>query len=225
VSELKATVAAVHGAGLLDELLDNENLLGMLAAIGREFGNPQGISQDFLLRVLQDLEILPRSLEDAFRIDDDVEIFAELQAVAAAATTFVRQGLSDVAMLLTDPGQLVEAVHQVLLLAWTYVKATRFRDPEALKTLIVLLSHVGNEVVQAVRGLEVLQEATNPLKPGATAELARKLRWALVLEMASWFVGIGEVRAALKSVQAVRTSAAAGRFVATARRLGMVIPP
>jgi hypothetical protein len=224
-SELKATVAQVQAAGLLTELLRNAELLQMLATIGRKFGRPDPIDAAFLLEVLQDLKVLPRRLSDVFVDDDDVSIAREVDNLLYALASTLRSSLEGVVVLITDPGRLVDGVQAMARLCWTVVKAVEFHDVEAMTTLYKLLERAGEEVVAAVRGLALLQEATGPGQQEATAAIADRVKWALVFEVATAFVGIAEIRAAVVALRELRMVGAAGRFLAVARRVGAVFQP
>jgi hypothetical protein len=210
-AELEAMFALVRRSGVYDELFEDldDDLFGLLVLLG-ELEPEAKLDWRYLVRLAYELGLssgdpergLDRAAQDALR-----------ESVVGL--------LEEIAFVFTRPGDVVAGVGHLLELLVLVDRAER-GDLEAQAHLTALLSKGAESLAKAIRGLRYADRLGRPLgEREAHAEIAgdvlQRLRYALVLEVLSWFVGVGEIRAA---VHAVRLPVATARVLAVLRDLG-----
>jgi len=97
------------------------------------------------------------------------------------------------------------------LLGEVYLASLGF--PSAVEKIANLLDGLSEKVLAGMRGADRL---------GCGEKVMRRIRWRLVWEIAALFVGVGEVKAAIKAVGLSEKLAGVLRFLAVLTRLGEV---
>jgi hypothetical protein len=166
------------------------------------------------------LEVLPLSIS-SIALDPE-RLLEEPGRVYEGLLDWVAGTVEGVWYLLSEPDQLIRALPAIFEFALLLARA-QAGDPQALATIGSLLLRASEALVKAVRGAEYVEELGVPFsdreETGArvAGDLVGRVRYALVLEVVSWFVGIGEVKAAYESV---RSGKALERVGAVLGRLG-----
>jgi hypothetical protein len=221
-SELRATIDVLRKAGIYDQLFHdlNSQLFSLLVTIGEAHGERGPITLGFLVRVMQDAGLLPASAAELARrvvlgpTADivDIDLLAELEEAAYSFVNFLSGSLEPILIVVSHPDKLVEGVAQLAKLSYRVMLAAYGHAPSIL-FLAKLLDRVGTQVIHGLRGADLL---------GVTEEVARRIKWALIWEIASMFVGVGEIAAAAKGIAAGEHAAALARLLAALRRLGTI---
>jgi hypothetical protein len=219
-SELDAALGMLRLAGVYNQMFDDldSQVWSLLVESGRRFGEPGTITLDELVKIMQDAGLLPRSLEDA--LNNIVlspagpvippAVLAEVEEAARGFVRFVGGALEGIWMIISHPEKLIDAVGQlgkmivmVELAKWGYQPAVRYMD--------TLLSTMGQQVVYGLKGAAVL---------GVSDPIMRRIKWAIVWEIASWFIGVGEIKAILEGAEVGQKLAALARFLRVLGLLG-----
>ena len=208
IQRLKATD---HWEALIDDL-DNE-LWTLLVVVGERFGKDDLTVKDIyhamadagLLTIgtpIPGLSIGPNGPE--FGID----VLAEIEE---AANSFVRflEGIWDaVIMLITHPDKIIEGVAQLTKMILVFKLADMGYVP-AMTMRTQILQQFGRQLSNGFKGINVL---------GVGTEVVRRIRWSIIWEVASFFIGVGEVKAAMS---AMGVSARVGAIAKFLRLLGL----
>ncbi|MEV0155746.1 hypothetical protein AB0H57_18645 [Micromonospora sp. NPDC050686] len=126
----------------------------------------------------------------------DLDQLDELYVAASAALKFVVDSFEGIFQVITEPDKLVEGVWQLIKLAlMAQLAQPPISDPQALQYLGALFTLLGQKIQAAYRGAIAL---------GAVEHTLTQLKWAIIWEVASWFVGVGEVRAGLQAFKEIR---------------------
>ena len=135
---------------------------------------------------------------------------------------WILSNVEGIKFMLTHPEDVIKAIPSLLDFVLLLSKAEA-GDPEALLTVGQLLMKVGQGLVNAVHGAAYVEQLGRKYSerddPGAAVagDLIGRIKWALVLEVLSWFVGIGEVKAVVTSI---RSGELAEKILAVLGRLG-----
>ncbi|NRQ31937.1 hypothetical protein HII36_08800 [Nonomuraea sp. NN258] len=193
-SELDALFSLLRAHGLYETLFGHldATVVDLLIVLGERRG-PVRVSGRYLLEILAGAGITPGVLAEG-GFDG---------AVFWARATF--EGIAE--LFEHEAGELFRALGRMLDLLGLLDRASR-GDPEAVAAVRDLLARAGGKIRTAIAGLEYaerlgLSRGQSP-DHELTAALLTRLRMAFVLEVLSWFVGVGEIKAA---VAAVRLSA------------------
>jgi hypothetical protein len=219
-SELDAALGLLHQQDVFDKLfadLDSQ-IWSLLIEIGRKLGEPKPITFEFILTLLQDAGLLPRSLEELLlRITIGPtgpaitpDLIADLEEAARGFVRFLGGTLESIVTLISHPDKLIEGAAQLARLA-LMVQLAHLGYPHALRYLANVVRLMSQQVVLGLRGAEVL---------ALNEEIIRRIRWAVLWEIASWFIGVGEVNAILSSAGVGKRLAALGRLLRVLRSLG-----
>jgi hypothetical protein len=207
-SELLALVEVLRRGGIFDQLfadLDSE-MWQLLRTVGERFGDPGGLTRTELIDIGLELGL------DLGRSAVGLNAFDELYEAARGLVRLVVGTLEGLWMLVTEPDKVALGIAHLAELVMM-IQLARFGYPPAVAFLDDLTASIGRAIVAGMKGARLL---------GVSAHVLRRIKWALVLEVASWFVGVGQVRAALGSVSAARRAVSLGRLSGAIGGLGRV---
>ena len=168
-SELFAALSRLQKAGLYDQIFAhlNHHTWSLFILVGERFSSPEPMTLDFLVKLLQEVGLIPLSLETGLF---NTAVLAEIEA---SARGFVVQPEK----LVTDREPLVQLLVMVHLARLGYQPAVVYLDN--------LLSLRSQKVISGFRGAMILNITGEPLE---------RIKWAIIEEIASWLMGVGEVR-------------------------------
>lgn len=180
--------------------LDKE-LWTMLAVVGQRFGSKDPLTAQELAMVMTDLFGPPFSLISIEGYDADgwPKIrFDLLDEFWIAAEKLVVDMPSDIAEgiwgLLTEPQKLVEGMYQLVKMA-VMVQLANLGVPSAQAQMQQMIMGLATRIFYALRGAERLE---------LTGRVMKQVKWAVIWEVVSWFVGIGEIKAAITGAKEIR---------------------
>jgi len=181
-SEIFAVMEMLRKAGIFTKLFDDldSQIWSLLQVVGERFGEPMPLTLELLVQLLESVGLLR---------PDKILSLDELKEAAHSFIRFVLTSLEDILDLIAKPQMLVEGVEQLVKLSATMQRAM-FGDPEAIKELESIISHMKKQAILALRGALFL---------GITDHMLRRIKWAIIWEVASWFIGLGELKAVLKT--------------------------
>ena len=219
-SELDATLELLRRRGIFEQLFDDldSELFSLLAVIGERFGERGAVTFNELFAMMQEAELIPRdwgTVVAGITVGPDGVLIGPDLATEAyeAARGFIRflGGIVDaIELVITQPQQLVEGLAQLtkLILA---MELAKYGHRPSQQLVDSTLTSIGRQVVFGLRGARVL---------GVGDHVTRRIKWALIWEVASWFIGVGEVAAVLKGAGLTERVAALARVMGILRRLG-----
>jgi hypothetical protein len=217
--EADAMVDLLRQAGRYDQLFDDldDELYTLLTTVGERFPRERGpLTLDGLVELLQSMGLLPKTLQEALLG----------WATAGPATTEVPDALWDQAhdavmgvihlsadlleslgKLVTEPGKVITGLVQLVL----KVSLASIGYPPAVQEITQLLGALTEQVLTGMRGADRL---------GCGEKIVRRVKWRLVWEIASVFVGVGEVKAAIQGAGVAEKLAGVLRFLGILAALG-----
>jgi hypothetical protein len=209
-SELDAVFAAIRGGGvypLLFETLDGQ-VFALLQELGRRAPQRAGVDWEYLAGLF---------LELGLPLDPERSVGRAL----AGARMWITGTIEGFAFLFTRPDQVVAGVAQLGRLLWTLDLAAH-GDRESQAAIDRMVSSAAQAIADAIAGMHDAESlgvsATVRFKGAAiSGDILERLRWAVVLEIASWFVGVGEIKTLLR---ASGISEALANLLARLARLG-----
>ena len=224
-TEVEAMLALLREAGTYERLfakLDG-TVVHLLLALG-EWSPAEPVSAGYLIDLFDELGLLGTTVDF---LDDPIEY---TRNVFDGALSWARATIGALADLFDHSlAEIADAVQHIADFVLLIDRATRFPpDPEALAQLRQLAELAGATIHKAIRGLRYAEEAGAAYEnrgggPRIGAQVLQRLRIALALEVLTWFVGIGEVKAGLAVARAATTRAAELlRLFSGARRLSRV---
>ena len=219
-AELEAALGLLKKKGKYEKLFRdvNSQIWSLLMEVGKRFGDPAPLSYRFLVELLQDAGLAPRDWKDIAKyitlgpagpiINDN--LFAEAEEAARSFVEFLGGALEGIVMLVAHPDKLLEGIAQLVKLS-VMVQLAEMGYPPAVSFISNILKQLAQSVVYGLKGALVL---------GITGSMLRRVKWAIIWEVASWFIGIGEIKAAISSVGITEKLAALGRLLRLLRLLG-----
>jgi hypothetical protein len=212
-SELFAALSRLQQAGLYEQLfadLDSQ-IWSLLVVVGQGFGSAEPITLAFLVEILQETGLVPRTLQEvSARIAVSSTGFtispnglAEIEEAARGFVRFLGGSLEAIWMLISEPEKVVEGIGQLVKLS-VMVQLALLGHPPAIEYVDNILRQMSQKVISGWQGAKIL---------GITGDLIRRIKWAIIWEVASWFIGVGEVKAILSGVGITEQVAAIARFV------------
>lgn len=222
-TELNAVVALLKQAGRYDQLfndLDSE-LYDLLVAVGHKFARDRG---PFTLRQLFDLVESLGLITDGMRmasplgpagtlIGSPQRLIDEAHEAASSLLRFVTDAVEALVMLVTETGKVFDGITALAKLL-VEVSLAELGYPPAVEHLAELLAQLGRRVLEGMRGADAL---------GAGEKVVRRLKWRLIWEIASFFIGVGEIKAAIAGAEIGEKLAGVVRFLAVLLRLGEAV--
>jgi hypothetical protein len=219
VSELKAMQATLAAKGLFAQLFNDLDgqLWNLLTSIGHKFGDPGPVTFASFISLLEEAFQVPASLhadiQRALLADAPVQlgwaVLAEVHEAALALARLLAETLDSLKLLVTQPYKILEALAQLTRLIVTFELASHGYPP-ARDECAALLGHLGGTLADGFKGMAVLQVGE---------EVARIVKWAMIVSVASWFIGAGELKAVAASVGLTEKLAAVLRFLSILGKL------
>jgi hypothetical protein len=215
LSEVRAALDIVRENGRFGDLfadLDSElwRLLTRMGAL-----DPRPLTVERLLHLLVEAQLIPGASTIASIADGHggftvgQAVLDEAETAARTFVSFVGDTVESVWMFLSHPEKVVEGVGQLVRLAIAAQLAQVGHRPSQ-RLLANTVRGAARQVAAALRGAEIL---------GVADRVARRVKWAVIWEVASLFIGIGEVKAVLGSVRVSELSLLLARI---GRILGLV---
>jgi hypothetical protein len=224
--QLEAVLDRLAAAGRYEQLFNdlNDELWSLLVVIGERFGDPGPITVDFLFQLLRDADLVPTSLEDAAkRIAAagaigpgaliSIDVIAEVEELVRGLGRFFVGLAEGIWLMLSHPDKVIEGVGQLMKMIVMVALASQGYPP-AIASVAKIVQQISKQVVFGMKGA---------LRVGSTEQVMRRIRWAVIIEVASWFVGIGEVKAILKGVGVSEKAAAVAKTIAALGKLGKFV--
>jgi hypothetical protein len=223
-TELEAMAAILRDKGAYPRLfatLDG-TVVDLLLILGRT--RPPGpMSPQFVLALFRELGLMSAMSENPQAADP----LRRLRNAANGLSLWVRSTVEGIKDLFThSPAELAEGVGHLVEFAVIVNRATTYPfDPKSQAMLRELAEQAGHAILTAMAGLEFAQQLGTPYgRRGGGAriagDIAATLQTALAVEILTWFVGIGEIKEALGSVQLTERLAALLKVLSSLRRLG-----
>jgi hypothetical protein len=221
-SELEALFSLLrqHGAyARLFRKLDGE-VLDLLQYLG-EFRPAGALNWRYLIDIFVEGGQLPGTVLTG------LGGLEELERLADGLALWFWSNVDSIRLILTKPGEVVEGLKHLVELLWTLDQAIR-GDPQAIMFVARMLQEVGTTILKALRGLEYAEELGTSFsnrqgEEHIGADLIGRLKYALLFEILSWFIGIGEIKAAIMAVGEVpERIAALARVLGSLRFVGRV---
>lgn len=214
--ELDAIIARLQQAGLWSSLINDldHELWSLLMTVGERFGVEtltvanvyQIMADNGLLQIgtpFPGLSVGPNGPEFS------VDVLAEIEEAANGFLRFVEGMWDAIVMLITHPDKIVEGLGQLTKMVLVFQLAD-LGYPPAMTMRDQIFTQFGRQLVNGFKGMAVL---------GVGREIQRRIKWAIIWEVASFFIGVGEIRAAM---EAVGVSARVGAIARFLRLLGLV---
>ncbi|MEV3912614.1 AHH domain-containing protein [Streptomyces canus] len=214
VAELDYVRGELARAGIAEQLFRDigDNLWDLLVTVGSRFGR----HTDFTVRgvanlVAEAFDLSPEAREEIRRnvltggaVQLSLWVLTEIETLAVAAVNLLMGFIEGLAMIVTRPAQIIEGLGQLVHLVLTfYLAGEGYKPAEA--ECAVLVKHIGRQLGDGLEGAALLHVGERVLA---------RIKWAVVLEVASWFVGIGELKAVASAVGLTEKLASVLRFLA-----------
>jgi hypothetical protein len=223
-SQLDAVLDLLAAAGRYEQLFNDldDELWSLLVVIGERFGEPGPISIDFLADLLRDAGLIPRSLEDVAKrvvasgalgpgaLLIPIDVIAEVEEGVRALGRFFVGLAQGIWLMLSHPDKVIEGVGQLMKMIVMVTLASQGYPP-AIASVAKMVLQISKQVVFGLKGA---------VRVEATEQVMRRIRWAVIVEVASWFVGVGEVKAVLKGVGITEKAAVVAKTIAVLGKLG-----
>jgi hypothetical protein len=219
-SELDAVVDLLRTGGVYLQLFDDldSELYTLLTEIGEKFPREKGpLTLDGFVQLLKAFGLPPSMGQQLKGV-----VFGPLGYVVSgdvideahdAVMGFVRFGADlgeGIATIFTEPAKLVQGIGALVELLIKAELASVGYLPAA-QELAALLTKAGTKVLAGLRGAERL---------GVGEKILRRVKWRLIWEIASFFVGVGEIKAAIQATGITEKLAGVLRFLAVLTRIG-----
>ncbi|MGA5823986.1 AHH domain-containing protein [Kitasatospora sp. NPDC094028] len=222
VTQLHAVLEKLAAAHLVEQLYGDlgENLWTLLTGVGRRFGSTDPFTFGTFLTLVRDaFGLSPKVRESiAASVAGGVvhlgwSVLAEIEEAVLAVWDFLVGLVKGLGFLLTRPLDVVAGLGQLVRLEVTFELAAAGYPP-AWAEAAAVLKNLGGALLVGLKGVAVLQEgAQQTSTPSLGETVLRKIRWAVVIEIASWFVGLGELKSAATAVGLTEKVSAALRFL------------
>ena len=207
-SELETVIKQLRDAGIWDQLFDDldSELWSLLIALGRRFGDKSPLGFDSLLKWLLEAKLI-QPVPGVRITDKGVEISLDAVAEAyEAARSFIRfigNFFESIWMFIAHPEKVVDAVGQLAQMSLT-VELASLGHVESIKVIQQAVAAIAEQSLYALKGAAVT---------GMGPAIERRVKWAIIWEIASWFIGVGEIKAAVEGIGISERLAAIGRIL------------
>ncbi len=219
-TELDAALGLLKKKGKYEKLFRDVNgqIWSLLIEVGKRFGDPAPLSYRELVGLLQDAGLVPRDWKDIAKYITlgptgpliSTNLFAEAEEAARSFVEFLGGALEGIVMLVAHPDRLIEGIGQLVKLS-VMVQLAEMGYQPAVTFVANILKGMAQSVTYGLKGAQVL---------GLGESLVRRVKWAILWEVASWFIGIGEIKAAISGAGVSEKLAALGRLLRILRLLG-----
>ena len=206
--ELELVIKQLKDANIWDQLfddLDNE-LWSLLITFGKRFGDKTPLSFDLLTKWLLEAKLIqpvPGIRNTDKGIEFSLDVVAEAYEAARSFIRFIGNFFESLWMFVAHPDKLIDAVGQLAKMSLT-VQLAQIGHVESLKAIQQAIAGIAEQALYALKGAAVV---------GIGANIERRIKWAIIWEVASWFIGIGEIKAAVQGVEIGERLAALGRIL------------
>jgi hypothetical protein len=198
VAVLEAIFALLRKNDLFDQLFDDlDGRVVDLLVLLSEFRPGGAVDWKYVASLLYSSNLFSPVLGSVRPLHD-------LEVAASGVLDWLQSTYGGIKQLLTKPGEVVEGLAHLAEFIWVLDKA-QVGDPEAIAVLSRIVLQAASRTAKAIRGLEYAEElgSTYGMRSmGSTnvgEDIAGRLRAALIFEILTWFIGIGEVKAAIRA--------------------------
>ena len=213
--ELNAIIARLRGADRWEALIDDldHELWSLLITVGERFGTDQ-LTVRNIYEILADAGLLqvatpiPGLSVGPNGPEFSIDVLAEIEEAANSFLRFVEGIWDAIVMLVTQPDRIIEGLAQLTKMIFVFELA-RLGYPPAMMMREQILEHFGRQLHNGFKGAGVL---------GVGRQVLRRIKWAIIWEIATFFVGIGTIRSAMAAMGASARAGAIARFL---RLLGL----
>ena len=217
--EVDAVVALLKQAGRYDQLFDDldSEVYDLLTTVGECFPRDHGpLTVAGFVQLLQSMGLMPKTLSEALlgtvlggpggtSVPEAV-----LDEAYDAVMGFIRFGADlgeSLITLVTEPGKVIEGLARLLI----KVTLAGLGYQPAVLEIGQLLAGLASKVLAGMRGADRL---------GCGEKIVRRVKWRLVWEIASFFVGPGEVKAVIQGAGLAEKLTGVLRFLGILARAG-----
>lgn len=206
-SELRAIFQQLRDADLWDQLfadLDSQ-LWSMLIVLGQRFGDPTPFGLDNLIQLMGEARLM---VAPGIRLGPNgpeisVVDLAEIEEAALGFVRFAGGTLESLWMMISHPDKIIEGVGQLVKMI-VMVQLAQLGYQPAQQQINRILREMGQQVIYGLKGAQVT---------GMASRIVSRIKWAIIWEVASWFVGVGEIRAAIRATGLTERAAALARLL------------
>lgn len=199
--ELEAIFAVLRSRGVYGRLfrdLDGE-VSSLLTLLG-EFRGAPAADWQYLAKVLVGFGVLTPGGVSFSGAGDPLH---EIKLAVEGVGQWVEGTLRGLWELLSHPDQVLEGIGHLAELAWVWERA-RWGDEDARRLLAQMAQQIGRQIALLLRGLEYADEVGTAIDRRGRGErvshdLLGRVKAMVIAEIASWFIGIGEVRMAISA--------------------------
>ena len=228
---VKALVDANDFQAVFDDM-PSKRWWPILQHVGETFGGDSTLDDDKLLGELASLTVkwMPETAKQIAILVPPYTLLAvpnagqELYDAASAIDGAIASFAEFIGEILTDPEKVLKGIGEALRVAvMLHLATTMPPDPEAVLFMADLMKQISRKAIFIMRGVEVLENL-----PGIAGRIKAKenilmaARWAIVIEIASWFIGVGEIKAALQAFRGVKEVSEASRVLRLLAEAGSV---
>ena len=220
-SEVDAVVAMLKDADKFNKLFNDldSQVYDLLVAVGERFPRDHGpLTLDQLVALCQSFGLMPKSTVEALtgiEVGPDgtpvtPDLLDEAQELAMGFVRFGSDLGESLWTLVTKPGKVAEGIAALAQLI-IKVDLAEAGYPPAVAEVSAILSQLAQQVLYGMRGADRL---------GVGEKILRRIKYRLIWEIASFFVGVGEVKAAIQAVGLGERLAGVVRLLGILARLG-----
>ncbi|MFE2158108.1 AHH domain-containing protein [Streptomyces lydicus] len=213
VTELESVREMLVAAGVANQLFDDlgDTLWDLLVTVGGRFGKKEPFTVAVVGRLVDEAFQLSPEVRESIRNNvvagEAVQLtrsaWIEVDAAVGAVVGLLRGMIEGLAMLVTRPAQLLEGLGQLARMAVMFQLAGYGYAPARAECALVV-QQIGPKLADGFRGAAVLHVGEN---------VTARIKWAVIVEVASWFVGIGELKAVAEAVGLSEKLALVARFL------------
>lgn len=206
--ELEIVIKQLKDAKIWDQLFDDldSEVWSLLIVLGKRFGDKSPLSFDSLTKWLLEAKLIQPA--PGIRITDkgveiSLDVVAEAYEAARSFTRFIGNFFESLWMFIAHPEKLIDAVGQLAKMSLT-VQLASIGHIESIKAIQQALAGIAEQALYALKGA-----AVTSMGP----DIERRVKWAIIWEVASWFIGIGEIKAAVQGIGISERLVAIGRIL------------
>ena len=211
-TEFDAVLASVRAnADAWDAIVDDMDvaLWSLLTTVGQRFGSPERLTLMDALQFMSEAGLLqvatpiPGISIGVNGPEVSLDALAEIEEAAHSFIRFIEGIWDGIVMLVTRPDKIVEGLSQLLRMVVVFELAKLGYQP-AIEVRNQVLARIGAQLLYGFKGLAVL---------GLEKRYLRRVKWAIIWEIASWFIGVGTVSAAAAGLGITAKTGAIARFL------------
>lgn len=208
-TQLDAVLAQLRDAGIYQQLfedLDHE-LWTLMVEIGRKFNSGTDFTLGDFYQLLLDARLIvvaPGISLGPNGPEISIDFLAQAEEAAQSFLRFVEGIWDGIVMLITHPDKIIEGLAQLTKMIVMFELAYRFGYPPAVTYMNQVFSSIGQSVVFGMQGVQIT---------GMGQYVVNRVKWAIIWEVASWFIGVGEITAFVRGLGSVERVAVVSRFL------------